>query len=455
MDAVTQENLMTIRYLLLALTMAFFTAYSMEKGPLGLTNIGSSCFINATLQSLFSMEKLTDLLLEYEPMYKEESFTRTYTTLAKENKQKRMINPDGLELFCLQGWNLLHSHPYTQQDAGELLQTVLQHISYFDMRNDILNTLPLDVNKQPITELSELYSIKTSSQIQIPSLGVKKKKKYESSVTLTLPLLPNDTNLKESLTRFFLPEPVEFAYKGNKVGDAQKVIRIEELGTYVIIHLKKTSYSSLGELIKNENPISFPLENLSFAQYFSEKSKNKGPYNLKAFIVHLGKKGRSGHYTAYVRYGSQWYACNDSSITPVTENTVETIAQLGYSSDKAVVPTTFVYELNLDTSSPKRPHVRQPIPTQPQLKKVESTSGSSDQNPFYQHQSPFGAATTQQNYPSYTPTKQSLSEKLSVYAYTPQEVVPELNQPHGQAISPFTTASAQQTYQPSCPYSTF
>ncbi len=345
------EELMKRTSLFLAVIMPLFAAYSMEKKPLGLENIGNSCFINATLQSLFSMEKLTNMLLEWEAMYKPGSFALSYVTLAKEQRQKTKIDPQNLQIFCILGWNLLGYEIKSQQDAGELLQIALEHLSYTDIKDDILKSLPLDVNKQPITELSELYSIKTSSIVKIPSMNYQGEKSLASSVTLTLPLLPSDKSLNQSLARFFAPEAVPYVLKGQEAQDAQKATYIEELGQYIIIHLKRTSYSPFYELIKNQNPISFPLKGLTFNAYSINPFTNQGLYDLKAFILHSGEKGGVGHYTGYVRYGLQWYRCNDSSITPVTASTVETIGRLGYSDEFTVLPSTFVYELRSNSHS--------------------------------------------------------------------------------------------------------
>ena len=39
--------------------------------------------------------------------------------------------------------------------------------------------------------------------------------------------------------------------------------------------------------------------------------------SLAAAVLHHGRSGQGGHYTALVREGSTWYACDDSHITPL------------------------------------------------------------------------------------------------------------------------------------------
>ncbi|MBA2307452.1 ubiquitin carboxyl-terminal hydrolase [Candidatus Dependentiae bacterium] len=342
---------MTIKSLVLATILPLFAAYSMEQQPLGLANLGSSCFMNASLQTFFSMDKLTELILTYEDMYKKESFATSYSELLKNKIQQGKIDPSKLEVVCLQGWDLLGASLYTQEDAGEFLQKALERLVYTDIKDTIRKDLPQDSHRQPITELSELLSVKLSSQLVVPSENYVGKKKEISSLTLTVPFKPSDYTLYQCLTDFFTPEQVLYRVNYKEASDGKKTTRIEELGNYVIIQLKRSTYSAMNELVKNQNPLSFPLKGLTFTEYSSDPSKNTKPYDLKAFILHHGEKGSGGHYTAYVRYLSQWYRCNDTAVTPVPTSTVETIVQVGYDNEEMVVPTTLIYELSSSTSS--------------------------------------------------------------------------------------------------------
>ncbi len=46
------------------------------------------------------------------------------------------------------------------------------------------------------------------------------------------------------------------------------------------------------------------------------------PYECDAFIVQRGSMS-SGHYVAYIKFGTQWYLCDDDSITPISLDRVK------------------------------------------------------------------------------------------------------------------------------------
>lgn len=42
---------------------------------------------------------------------------------------------------------------------------------------------------------------------------------------------------------------------------------------------------------------------------------NRHMMELIAFIEHIGRSTKSGHYVAYVRHGAQWYKKNDKQVS--------------------------------------------------------------------------------------------------------------------------------------------
>lgn len=338
--------------LLSTLIMPLFTSFGMEvqrRHPVKLPNVVNSCFINASLQALFSMERLSELLVDYKAIYKPGSFAEAYTKLAQQSLAQKDISSDDLESFCFLGWNLIGKGIQTQEDAGEFVQKALQHISDNDINDEMYQSFPRHATGQPLTEFSELYTIKLSSQIKDPLFkgGFEGVKKEEPSVMLTLPL-NNANTLKEAVESFFAPEQVTYSLYGSPLPEPFKVTRLEGLGKYVVIHLKRTGFSvTLEKPIKNTQPVSFPLSKLNFQPYFSEEAKSPGRYDLLAFVIH-GGSSTGGHYTAYARYGNQWFSCNDNIIKPVDLSIIKRIAKVGYDQYKERVPTTFVYQLTTD-----------------------------------------------------------------------------------------------------------
>ena len=441
----TIEEPMNFKSLFFTFMLPFFSLYSMERKPVALTNIGNSCFMNAPLQALLSLTELSERLREYEEMYQPGSFTRTYSALIKDALQQKKIDPLNLRTFCLQGWNTLGSRHFTQQDAGEFLQKALEHFTYKDINNTTFYSTQKDVNNQPITEISELFSIKTTTQILAPSIDYYGTKKPESSLSLTLPLSSSKRTLQEHLTDFFSPELLEnYKIYGVVQFDAHKLVQLDHLGKYVIISLKRTTYGANWTSVRKENPISFPLNGLSFRDYFNNPAEGKSSYDLKAFILHTGgKSAAAGHYTAYVRYGAQWYKCDDSSITLAQKATVETIARLGYATAPTVLPTTFIYEISTSSSLTPEPQISHAFP--PYVRTTETHS----KTPTFAPRAPSPSFTTKSPqsppFPRTTSTRTSPGTFVSSLTATTTTTPPHTSlQPR---TSPSTNVNRQVSYQ--------
>ena len=70
-----------------------------------------------------------------------------------------------------------------------------------------------------------------------------------------------------------------------------------------------------------------------------------GIYNLHGYVAHHGTSSNSGHYTATVLRGSEWYKCNDSLVEPVeiqseigNENVQRSVYLLFYQLERPAVP---------------------------------------------------------------------------------------------------------------------
>jgi ubiquitin C-terminal hydrolase len=83
---------------------------------------------------------------------------------------------------------------------------------------------------------------------------------------------------------------------------------------------------------KFENNVTVPMH-YNFHLLFEQSVPNDIKYNyrLKSFIIHKGSY-KGGHYIALVRNSesNQWFKCDDSTITPVTETQSQELAKQGY-----------------------------------------------------------------------------------------------------------------------------
>eukprot|EP00298_Acanthocystis_sp_HF-20_P012226 c19778_g1_i2.p1 GENE.c19778_g1_i2~~c19778_g1_i2.p1 ORF type:complete len:278 (-),score=123.72 c19778_g1_i2:55-888(-) len=107
--------------------------------------------------------------------------------------------------------------------------------------------------------------------------------------------------------------------------DATKQIQIWKLPQVLLIHFKRFEHNKFGRLSKRSDLVKFPLSNLSIDEFGSneikDNKKHTVSYNCFAVSNHMGGID-SGHYTAYVNYGSQWRLFDDSRVYLADENQI-------------------------------------------------------------------------------------------------------------------------------------
>ncbi len=327
-----------------------FTMTPLTHTSQGLTNTGNSCFINAAVQCIFAMERLTSAALLYQDMYIPHSTAKGLIDTIRKSQQSLQKAPLDMEKFSVQAWNGIGAPLYTQQDSGELLQALLNGLISDDIKPMIKKDFLCDNTGEPPTELSTLFKITLRSQLRSPLHNFTGRTALEPSNALTISIHPGDFTLYQSLKHFFDEEQIDFTLSSGKVIQPLKSTVIAQLGHYLIINLKR-NYSFFNpwenklEIVRDANALSFPMYNLILNPYLHASCENKNSYNLLALILHEGSAA-GGHYTAYKKIGEQWYSCNDSTVKPVPVKTIEDIALNGFDGTTTKLVTTLIYELS-------------------------------------------------------------------------------------------------------------
>lgn len=336
---------------LLSIVFLSVCAYSIAEPPLyspkGLKNTQNSCFINASLQILHASVDMMSLALSLDHYVKGSLFEQVKAgERLMRSTQKPFINPEKLHQEVS---THLGIGPQEQGDANECLATILTRSTDDDiMKNSKAHLTYYEGTNIFKTALSELFFVHIKNQRTDPNnkkfIG---SKPPEHTIGLTAEVHAGDVHLKNCLDRYFGETKEYFRTDPDTLieGINKRFLHNTQKYLYIMLDRREAHTTTNGiQYIRQNAPTSFPLENLDLSPYFLQKKRNRGLYNLVGCIMHSGN-AYHGHYRAYTKLGNQWYLCNDSSIKPISEETIAKIAQQGRDDAHAVV-TTLLYELS-------------------------------------------------------------------------------------------------------------
>ena len=256
-------------------------SYNLNR-CIGLVNYGNTCFLNASLQLLMSMTEVARLFI----LNPDSTIKYTRTFMDYMNTETLMLGPNILYKQYMKLNTRYRGH--TQEDSHEFLTYILDNMSesMTGKVKDIFNELvQIDMDQKYGTSI-------TSQKEYILSLGI-----------------PSGKRLVQLIQEFL---------KQKTDGNTDLLLRINKCPKYLVLALKRFSYSSNGGVQKNMQIVDCPLS-------FKLDSVN---YELKSFIVHSGS-ANSGHYYSFVRrlksedsLEHKWICCNDSSVKDVPLSTV-------------------------------------------------------------------------------------------------------------------------------------
>ncbi|KAL2943471.1 Ubiquitin carboxyl-terminal hydrolase 25 [Bienertia sinuspersici] len=300
--------------------------------PLGLKNLGNSCYLNSVLQCLTYTPPLANFCLD--------NRHSSFCDSASERKrdcpfciiEKRIVRSLSIDLTldtpakivnCLRIF-AEHFRCGRQEDAHEFLRYVIDACHNTCLR---LKKLQLQHTKKITngsgeetvdgnTIVREIFGGSLQSQVKCLSCGIESNK-VDDIMDICLEI-SNCSSLKDAMKKFFQAEILDGSNKYKcerckKLVAAKKQMSILQAPNVLVVQLKRFEGIFGGKI---DRVIAFE-EILVLSSFMCKASQDPHPeYSLFATIVHSGFSPESGHYYAYIKDAmGRWYCCNDSYVT--------------------------------------------------------------------------------------------------------------------------------------------
>ncbi|XP_014501111.1 ubiquitin carboxyl-terminal hydrolase 25 isoform X2 [Vigna radiata var. radiata] len=294
--------------------------------PIGLRNLGNSCYLNSVLQCLTYTPPLANfcLTLQHSSLCDFSASTCPFCILEKQIARSLKLDlshdaPSKIQ-SCIRIF-AEHFRCGRQEDAHEFLRYVIDACHNTCLRLKKLHRKGGDANGGGgdgggSTVVKEIFGGALQSQVKCLCCGYESNK-VDEIMDISLDVF-HSNSLQDSMQKFFQPEVLDGnnKYKCDsckKLVAAKKQMSILEAPNILVIQLKRFEGILGGKIDK---AVAFE-EVLVLSSFMCKASQPE--YKLFGTIVHSGYSPESGHYYAYIKDAmGRWYCCDDSSVSVAT-----------------------------------------------------------------------------------------------------------------------------------------
>ena len=295
--------------------------------PAPLSNLGNTCYLNASLQTMFSCEIFTKTIKDaFRNSVDTQEKKNALTTRAlldiyekyKQECEKAFVLEGSMDEDLKKFKNSIHGTfcNSRQQDAIEFMSILL---------NKIDEELK-DCDKRPIQSVMKLTDEVTIKCANCPEQNVQPKAESHFFLNVHIPdkRVPQDDelSLQHCVNNFFKNEFVQSQCSICRLDQKQKTHDIKVFPKVLMLQLSRYTKKT-----KRHDPIYVP----KVIRLPRKSMEANNEYELISVIVHHGSTLNSGHYISFNICKNQWCKCDDMSISKTSFKQVqESSIKTGY-----------------------------------------------------------------------------------------------------------------------------
>ena len=307
--------------------------------PIGLKNLGNSCYMNSVLQVLAHTDDFKKYFLNNDFNEGSKPLSLALRNFLKEYFENKDNNYFALEELynVIKLNNKMGFADGNQHDSADFLNSFLYSLE--TENNNKWNNI--FKGKETILDTCEQCNDKSQkeNEFKFLSLGIKDDdlEKIESHEMeedccncCDCCCVYYKTALEKLLDNYTKEEEIEAnCGRCNKNTNKKKIIRISFLPKYLILQFKIYNHHSVF--------IKIPKE-LNLKKYCTEQKNVNFDYILYGIVRHQGDDMFSGHYTAAIKEENDWYICNDKTVKKVINPFIDN----GICSSRLSPPGTYL-----------------------------------------------------------------------------------------------------------------